>query len=215
MSSFRLPGPVCRLFGSLDIDTGTMCRTASHAPGLGRAPTRNLPAPKVEPPSTSGKNVIAGLAYPLAVKATADYRSGARRFGSNRSNGRKHAGIDLYAPEGTAVRALADGKVISVYPFYAGTYAIEIEHGSFIARYGEVDKSDANIFVAAGETVKRGEQIAVVGKLVGITVPSNMLHLEMYSTTKRSALTVRSNKPYQRRVDLIDPTGSIDQADFE
>lgn len=164
---------------------------------------------------TGNEKIITGLLYPLAVKATANYHDGARRFGSNRVTGRKHAGIDLYAPAGTTVRAMADGKVIAVYPFYCETYAIEVNHGSFIARYGEIDKHKANIFVARGSTVKRGEKLGVVGKLVGITVPSNMLHLEMYETTAAGALTVKENPPYQRRKDLIDPTLSIDKAVFE
>jgi murein DD-endopeptidase MepM/ murein hydrolase activator NlpD len=161
------------------------------------------------------KKVIDGLLYPLEVKATADYHIDARRFGSNRASGRKHAGIDLYAPAGTAVRAMAAGKVLRVYPFYCETYAIEIDHGNFIARYGEVDKRKSNIYVRAGDQVQRGEQIGVVGHLVGIQVPSNMLHLEMYASTEDSALTIKGNAPYQRRKDLIDPTLSIDAALME
>ena len=160
----------------------------------------------------SEQKVIEGLLYPLGIKATADYHTGARRFGSNRASGRKHAGIDLYAPTGTAVRSMADGRVLRVYPFYCETYAIEIDHGSFIARYGEVDKRKSNILVRVGDQVKRGEQIGVVGRLVGIKVPSNMLHLEMYSSTLESPLTLKNNPPYQRRHDIIDPTLSIDAA---
>jgi hypothetical protein len=33
MAGFRLPGPVCRVFNELEIDTGTLCRSASPTPG--------------------------------------------------------------------------------------------------------------------------------------------------------------------------------------
>jgi murein DD-endopeptidase MepM/ murein hydrolase activator NlpD len=105
---------------------------------------------------------------------------------------------------------MADGTVRYVGDFYCQTWAIEIDHGTFVARYGEIDKKKENIFVVRGDTVKRGDTIGVVGKLKGISVPSNMLHLELYSTTSKSALTDRDNKPFQRRNDLIDPTASID-----
>lgn len=163
---------------------------------------------------TKKEIVIPGLLYPLEKPATESYKEGARKFGSSRG-ARKHAGIDLYAKEGSIVRAMAAGKVIRVYNFYCKTYAIEIDHGSFIARYGEVDPRDENIFVEAGSSVKRGDKIGKVGKLIGIKVPSNMLHLEMYSTTSQADLTDKKNKPYQRRSDLFDPTPSIDRATFE
>jgi murein DD-endopeptidase MepM/ murein hydrolase activator NlpD len=131
--------------------------------------------------------------------------------------GRRHAGIDLYAPAGTIVRAMADGKVIQVYPFYCETYAIEVDHGNFIARYGEVDKRKSNIFVSAGDDVKRGDKIGVVGRLVGITVPSNILPWKfiLQPTILKSPLTVKGNPPFQRRADLVDPTLSIDAAQME
>ncbi len=171
----------------------------------------------------SKKKVISGLLYPLPVKATADYHTGARRFGSRRSDGkRKHAGIDLYAPLGTIVRAMADGVVIQVYPFYCETSAIEVDHGDFIARYGEVDSKNANIFVKKKQKIKRGDPLGKVGKLVGISVPSNMLHLEMYASgedpTKpggKARLTQSENSPYQRRTDVFDPAPSMDIAVME
>jgi len=160
---------------------------------------------------TTEKKVITGLLYPLAIRATADYHKDARRFGASRGH-RKHAGIDLYAPAGTIVRAMANGVVILVRPFYMETWVIEINHGNFIARYGELDKDPSNIFVENGDKVSRGDKIGKVGKLVGIKVPSNMLHLEMYTSTKKSPLTVRENKPFERREDLFDPTHSIDES---
>lgn len=173
--------------------------------------TKPVQATAVPP---SDKKVVTGLLYPLPVRATANYHEGARRFGSSRG-GRRHAGVDLYAPAGTIVRAMAAGKVLRVYPFYCETFAIEINHGSFIARYGEVDKHRANLFVQGGDDVKRGDKIGVVGRLIGIKVPSNMLHLELYASTEDSALTVKGNPPYQRRKDLFDPTASIDSAVME
>lgn len=170
------------------------------------------------PQNNKHKKTIEGLLYPLITKATADYRTGARRFGSNRASGRKHGGIDLYAPAGTVIRSMADGKVIQIYTFYAGTSAVEVDHGSFIARYGEIDSHPDNIFVEQGEQIKRGDKIAKVGRLIGIKVPSNMLHLEFYESTlspRNSPLTDKRNPPFQRRHDLIDPTPSLEIATFE
>ncbi|WP_154019833.1 M23 family metallopeptidase, partial [Acinetobacter baumannii] len=142
--------------------------------------------------------------FPLKAR-TNSYKNGFARFGSNRSGGkRKHAGCDLYAPTGTEIRAMADGKVRVVKGFYSGTDVIEIVHKKHIIRYGEVLAGKS--LVKVGDDVKRGQTIGYVGKLT-VQVPSMMLHLEMYSNPKdTSPLTVRGNNAYQRRSDLIDPT---------
>lgn len=224
MANSRLPGPLGVLLHTPWIDSSNMCFIASPQLGTVGVNPSKLPRllngspsslPHIAPQIEEDTKVITGLLFPLSVSATADYHSGARRFGARRSGGRRHAGIDLFAPQGTQIRAMAAGKVINVYEFYAQTWAIEIDHGSFIARYGEVDGHEDNLLVDPGDPVERGQQIAVVGKLVGINVDSNMLHLELYASTARSALTVKGNPPYQRRSDLIDPTKSIDMAVFK
>ena len=173
--------------------------------------TKEVKVYSLKPTSTNnGTNYL----YPLTIRATADFHTGYRFFGSRRDHGaRKHAGIDLYAPVGTPVRAMADGVVIAVYAFYAGTHAVEIRHSKHIVRYGEVRSN--SIKVKPGDKVVRGQIIAGVGKLHGIK--NSMLHLEMYSNINdTSSLTVKGSKGgiYKRRNDLINPTPFIEKADF-
>ena len=155
------------------------------------------------------------LLFPLSMMPEESYKTGIRAFGSNRSNGkRKHAGVDLYAPKGTPVRAMKDGKVIQHYAFYLGTRALEIDHGDMIIRYGEIAQVAAEI--VAGGTVKRGQTIGYVGELVFESgTKMSMLHLEAYKGTSTGALTVRNIAPYQRRQDLFDPTSLLDGASMD
>lgn len=152
------------------------------------------------------------ILFPFETKPSESYKTGIRAYGSNRSKGkRKHAGIDLYAPKGTAIRAMKDGKVLQHYSFYLGTHALEIDHGDMIIRYGEISRVADGI--KTGVNVKRGQIIAYVGELVFKSGNKmSMLHLEAYKGTGSGALTVRSSKPYQRRSDLFDPTSLLDSA---
>ena len=150
--------------------------------------------------------------FPFKSKPSESYKTGNRAYGTNRSRGnRKHAGVDLYAPKGTAIRAMKDGKVLQYYSFYLGTQALEIDHGDMVIRYGEIAKVADGI--KTGVAVKRGQIIAYVGELVFKSGNKmSMLHLEAYKGTGSGALTVRSAKPYQRRSDLFDPTSLLDSA---
>ena len=80
---------------------------------------------------------------------------------------------------------------------------------------GAVKGGDSTAAVASGDTVKIGQPIAKVGLLVGIGVPSAMLHLEMYKGDASGPLSQKSAEhsarrgdgvPFMRRADLIDPT---------
>lgn len=66
------------------------------------------------------------MPFPLPFVPRQSYKTGGRRFGANRDNGRrKHAGCDLIAPVGTPILAIADGVVMEAAEreFYRGTYA--------------------------------------------------------------------------------------------
>jgi len=148
--------------------------------------------------------------FPFTKLPSSDWTHSPRSYGSSRG-ARVHAGCDLYAHLGTWIHAVADGHVIQgPYPFYCETYALEVHHGSFVVRYGEIQSFTT---VKAGDKVKAGDRIAKVGHLVGIKVPSDMLHFEMYSGKASGPLTQRTGgahyhdgRPFQRRSDLIDPT---------
>ncbi len=138
--------------------------------------------------------------------------SGKRWFGASRSDGRKHAGCDLIATPGTPVIAVDHGTVLYRANFYLGTDELVVDHGHFIARYGEVSKEKVVKDMKRGTIVKPGDVIAYVGKL-------KMLHFEMYQGTEEGPLTQTKNKiykhiaddNYKRRADLIDPTDHLNR----
>jgi murein DD-endopeptidase MepM/ murein hydrolase activator NlpD len=102
-------------------------------------------------------------------------------------------------------------------PVLLRNFALEVDHGEFLARYGEIRKTTT---VKEGDKIHAGEQIAKVGDLIGIQVPSDMLHPELYDKTASGPLTItdanRSKKrsdgiPLMRRMDLVDPTSRLNQ----
>ncbi|MEA3051123.1 MAG: hypothetical protein QOG72_26 [Sphingomonadales bacterium] len=72
-----------------------------------------------------------------------------------------HAGIDLAGPIGTPIYATADG-IVGRSEWNSGGYGnlVELDHGHGIqTRYGHLSKS----LVTAGQHVKRGDMIALMG----------------------------------------------------
>ncbi|WP_426956668.1 M23 family metallopeptidase [Muricoccus radiodurans] len=147
---------------------------------------------------------------PLKVRPKESYHEAPRNYGANRSHGKRlHAGCDLYAPVGTGVYAVADGTVLDSYYFYLGTWAVEVDHGWCVVRYGEVQKKLAP-GIRKGARIKAGDQIGQIGRLEGLKV--SMLHFEMYTGKATGRLTQQGKNKYQRREDLMDPTGHLDRA---
>ncbi len=145
------------------------------------------------------------MPFPLPFLPKLSYMAGRRGFGAPRDNGRKHAGCDLVAPAGTEIFAVADGVVIEpVAEFYHNhVKALVIRHPGFVARYCEI--RDAAPGIKLKSEVKAGQVVAFVGQMFHAA----MLHFEVYSGTMAGPLTVRSNKPFQRRADIIDPTALL------
>jgi murein DD-endopeptidase MepM/ murein hydrolase activator NlpD len=88
---------------------------------------------------------------------------------------RPHRGIDITAPKGTPILAPAGGVVKSTGYQSGFGNAVTISHGyGIVTKYAHADK----ILVKAGQRVKRGERIALVGKTGLATAPH--LHYEVH-----------------------------------
>jgi len=159
------------------------------------------------------------LIFPLPVQPTNLYwlHNDQTSFGRPRDGGkRKHAAVDLEAPLGTPVLAMADGVVLRTGFFYGGTYVIEVRHpGLGIVRYGEV--LGPGLLAGQGQYVKQGQTIGAVGRRRGFA--RCMLHLELFSNERDALvdpkdyhshpLSNKLNPPFERRADLLDPTKTV------
>lgn len=87
---------------------------------------------------------------------------------------RLHAGVDFGASSGTAIKASADGIVISASYMRGYGNCIIVDHGGGVSTlYAHCSR----LLARAGERVKRGEKIATVGSTGLATAPH--LHFEV------------------------------------
>ena len=150
------------------------------------------------------------MRFPLPFVPTTSYKGG-NGFGGNRDNvrkGLKHAANDSAAPAGTPVLALDEGVVVGgPSPFFFNTFALEVKHPQFLARYCEIDR---NTEVHIGDQVRAGQVIAYVGDQPG----DDMLHLEFFTGRLQGDLSFRpgTHPPFDRRDDVFDGVRFLDQA---
>jgi len=165
----------------------------------------NSSAPPVSQPDAPSTTGSGDFCFPLAARPSPDWKSGARYFGARRSGGtRLHAGCDLLGPKGTPIYAISDGTLVrEPYYFYSGTHAVELRHGSYIIRYGEILPGS----YVGGRTVRKGQLICRIGRL---NSGSSMLHFEMYSNGRSTARLTTGTGPYKRRADVINPSPHLD-----
>jgi len=92
----------------------------------------------------------------------------------------QHNGIDLVAPQGSVVRAAADGVVRNVVHSNKGLgNIVEIDHrNGYVTRYALL----GDISVPQGRTVKRGQKIGTVG--ISSTTFAPHLHYEILKDGK-------------------------------
>lgn len=92
-----------------------------------------------------------------------------RIFGNYRSGGVKWKGILIDAAEGTAVSAIADGRVIYANWMRGFGLLLVLDHGDgYMSLYGH----NQTILPNVGEVVRRGEEIARVGQSGGRKSPA-------------------------------------------
>ncbi len=94
------------------------------------------------------------------------------RFGPRR--GRFHTGIDISAPRGTPIKAVADGRVVRAATRRGYGRSILIDHGNgTMTRYSHCD----TMLCKAGDKIAAGQKIGTVGRTGRATGPH--LHFEV------------------------------------
>jgi len=153
----------------------------------------------------------------------------ARKYGTSRSSGtRAHAGVDLYATEGTDILALKEGKITDhreyLNPDNASVqntvYALTVDHYDYVVRYCEIGNKFGDLpnGLKVGSIVKTGQVIASVGEIIwdsGNT--QSMLHFELYdpgiakgpwyaNAANSKLCSFNNNIPFKRSKKLKNPT---------
>jgi murein DD-endopeptidase MepM/ murein hydrolase activator NlpD len=125
-------------------------------------------------------SMIRGMAAPASMPSiwpvsgvfTSCFGTRGNPFGGGSSE--FHKGQDIAAPIGTAVMATADGVVVIAGWQRGYGRVVYIDHGNGMStRYGHLSRID----VAEGQTIKRGDQVGLVGSSGRSTGPH--LHYEV------------------------------------
>ncbi len=171
-----------------DMFVGALADAVEKAGGLGLAETLSR-AMGAEPASPAGAPTTAvtprsgapspmfpaalpgGAVTPVAGRVTSAFGLRTDPFTGAE---REHAGVDVGAPEGSAIRATSGGVVRSAGPRGGYGQAVEIDHGNGLTTlYGHASE----LLVQEGDAVEAGQEIAHVGS-TGRSTGSH-LHFEV------------------------------------
>jgi murein DD-endopeptidase MepM/ murein hydrolase activator NlpD len=112
--------------------------------------------------ATQGSSETASLRLPV-VPACVSSPFGPRVLANKPLAGTFHNGIDLPAPVGSPVSAVAPGKIIRVQRRGVGGLEILIQHAGFIGVYSHLGLI-VPVLAEGAKTVYEGERIATVGR---------------------------------------------------
>jgi peptidoglycan LD-endopeptidase LytH len=100
-------------------------------------------------------------------------------WGAARSGGRRHEGIDIFAPRGTAVVAATSGEVVRVGQNHLGGNVVYVAgEGAQLYYYAHLDSFRAGI--APGDHVTAGDVIGHVGTTGNAARTPPHLHFGIY-----------------------------------
>ncbi len=121
--------------------------------------------------------------FPVEGRDAAAIRSD---WGDPRGGGRRHEGVDIFAPRGTPVLAASDGVIISVRHTPIGGKVIWMrpDGEDLELYYAHLDRQD----VRPGERVRAGQRIGQVGNTGNARGTSPHLHFGVYRNGGRVAI---------------------------
>ncbi|MBI3745749.1 MAG: peptidoglycan DD-metalloendopeptidase family protein [Chloroflexi bacterium] len=126
-----------------------------------RVTVRRAAVPSAIPPVQNGDH-----SWPLPIRGIVTTRFSAA-----------HPGIDIAAPQGTPVRAIAGGTVVwAGWRDNGGGYVVEIEHPNGMR---STYNHNSKLTVKRGDEVAQGETIALVGSTGWSTGPHLDLRINM------------------------------------
>ena len=136
------------------------------------------PVPSAAPPPTvPAVPGPTGLIVPVQGLAAAQLSD---TYTQSRSDGRTHEAIDIMAPTGTPVLAVADGSVEKLFDSKQGgltLYQFE-PSGKFAYYYAHLDRYAPGM--AEGKALRRGEVIGYVGSTGNADTAAPHLHFAVY-----------------------------------
>lgn len=113
----------------------------------------------------SDRPPITRLDMPVSGKLSSPF--GLRRYFNNEPR-KPHSGIDIAAPEGTAVIAPANGSVLTTGDYFFNGNTVILDHGhGLITLYCHLQK----ISVKPGDSVEQGQTIGTLGMTGRVTGP--------------------------------------------
>lgn len=113
-----------------------------------------------------------------------DFSADRLQFNSTLKQWEAHKAVDLKAEVGTSVKAIADGKVLSIDSTHLKGTTIVIEHlGGFVSSYSSLN---ADVNVKVGDSVKAGDEIGKVdASAKGEALDEVHLHFELLKDGKK------------------------------
>ena len=132
------------------------------------------------------------MAYPVATAPAPAFSAGAGAlvrpipgakltdtFGAARSGGRKHEGIDIFAPEGTPIHAVAGGTVVQGFQNSLGGVVVRIQGDDGRFYYYAHMTPGSTDHLRVGQRVSAGEVIGGVGHTGDAAGTPNHLHFQV------------------------------------
>jgi murein DD-endopeptidase MepM/ murein hydrolase activator NlpD len=126
-------------------------------------------------------------------------------WGDARSKGRTHEGIDILAPQGTRVHAVADGRIVKFFDSVRGGVTIyQFDQSErFVYYYGHLSARAAGL--AEGDQVRQGATIGYVGMTGNAPVPHLHFEIQRLRGTERRWWQADSMNPYPHLITGVPP----------